>query len=122
MRAALVAHAHAERPNECCGLVAFRDGVAERYLPGTNAEPSPVFFRLQPGSPADFFLEDDGFTLAVFHSHPSGPARPSPTDIANVGQWAGRPYLIYGAAADELRGWTIAADGTVAELPVSTPA
>ena len=33
VRAALVEHAQAESPNECCGLIALRDGVAERYIP-----------------------------------------------------------------------------------------
>ena len=32
IRAELEAHARAEEPNEACGLLAFRDGRAERYL------------------------------------------------------------------------------------------
>ena len=36
VRAALVAHAEAEEPNEACGLVLLRDGTAERYVPGRN--------------------------------------------------------------------------------------
>lgn len=118
--AALAAHAAAESPNECCGLVAFRDGVAERYLPGINEQPSPTFFRLRPGSPLDFFLEDDGFELAVFHSHPSSAPVPSRTDIAQAGQWQGRPYLIYGLERAELAAWRI--DGaSVTALRLVTP-
>ena len=45
--------------------------------------------------PETWFLEDEGYELAVFHSHLSSPPRPSRTDVENVGLWAGRPYLIY---------------------------
>lgn len=107
VRAALVAHAAAESPNECCGLVAFRDGVAERYLPGINEQPSPYYFKLRPGSPEDFFLEDDGYELAIFHSHLSSPPRPSRTDVENIGQWEGKPYLIYSVRLDQLAAWRI---------------
>ncbi len=118
VRAALVAHAEAESPNECCGLVAFKDGVAERYLPAINEEPSPFYFKLRPADPMDFFLEDDGYELAVFHSHLSSPPRPSRTDVENIGQWEGKPYLIYSARLDELKAWRIA-DGQIHELPLT---
>ncbi len=59
-------------------------------------------------SPPDtWFLEDEGYELAVFHSHISSPPRPSRTDVENVGLWAGRPYLIYTVRTDELAGWRI---------------
>lgn len=121
VRDELVAHAAAESPNECCGLVAFRDGVAERYLPAVNEEPSPYYFKLRPGSPLDFFLEDEGYELAIFHSHLSSPPRPSRTDVENIGQWEGKPYLIYSLRLDELRAWRIAG-GRIEELPLADPA
>jgi [CysO sulfur-carrier protein]-S-L-cysteine hydrolase len=117
IRAALEAHAQAEAPNEACGLVAFRGETAERYLPGRNALESPYRFQLQPGDPADFFLEDEGYELAVFHSHPETEARPSRTDIANIGLWEDRPYLILSLARSELRAWRIAG-GEVVEEPL----
>ena len=117
IRQELATHAHAELPNEACGLVAFRDGVAERYLPGENALESPYRFELRPSDPADFFLEDDGYELAVFHSHPESEPRPSRTDIANIGLWEGRPYLIMRADTGELRGWRIRG-GQVEPLPI----
>jgi [CysO sulfur-carrier protein]-S-L-cysteine hydrolase len=107
IRDELIAHARAEAPNEACGLVTFRDGVAERYLPGHNRVASPYRFELEPGSPDDWFVEDDGFELAVFHSHPSSAPRPSRTDIENIGLWAGRPYLILSPRTGELTAWTI---------------
>jgi proteasome lid subunit RPN8/RPN11 len=60
-------------------------------------------------------LEDEGYELAVVHSHVSAPPRPSRTDVENVGLWQGRPYLIYSVARDELAAWTIA-DGSVDPL------
>jgi proteasome lid subunit RPN8/RPN11 len=111
IRAELAAHARAEAPNEACGLIAFRDGVAERYLPGENILASPYRFELKPRDPADFFLEDDGYELAVFHSHPETDPAPSRTDVENVGLWEGRPYLILRADTGELRGWRITREG-----------
>jgi proteasome lid subunit RPN8/RPN11 len=107
VRAALVAHAEEEAPNEACGLVAFRDGVAERYLPAVNAAASPYRFELEPRDPLDFFLEDEGYELGVFHSHLSSPAWPSRTDVENVGLWSGRPYLILSLRTGDLAAFKI---------------
>jgi [CysO sulfur-carrier protein]-S-L-cysteine hydrolase len=110
VRDALAAHARAEAPNEACGVVVSRDGVAERYVAGRNAAASPYRYTLEV-DPEVWFLEDEGYELAVFHSHPETAPRPSKTDIANVGLWAGKPYLIYSLARDELAGWRVRADG-----------
>ncbi|MBA3434564.1 MAG: Mov34/MPN/PAD-1 family protein, partial [Actinobacteria bacterium] len=103
IRVQLAEHADAEAPNEACGLVAFRNGIAERYLPGRNAAASPYRFELDL-DPETWFLEDEGYELAVFHSHVSSPPRPSRTDVENIGLWAGRPYLIYTLRTGELAG------------------
>ena len=102
-------HARAEEPNEACGLVVLADGVATRYVRGRNAAASPYRFELDV-DPETWFLEDDGYELAVFHSHLSSPPRPSRTDVENVGLWAGRPYLIYTLRTGELAGWRISSD------------
>jgi proteasome lid subunit RPN8/RPN11 len=115
VRRALEEHAEAEAPNEACGLVALRDGVAERYIPCINEAASPFRFELKPRDPEDFFLEDEGYELAVFHSHPTDSARPSRTDLARIGLWAGRPYLILSRATGELAAWRIH-DGGVEPL------
>ena len=114
VRAELVAHAHEEDPNEACGLVVLRDGVAERYERGRNAAASPYRFELEV-APELWFLEDDGYELAVFHSHLSSPPRPSRTDVENIGLWEGKPYLIYCVKDDDLAAWTIQ-DGEIASL------
>ncbi|HEU4450315.1 MAG TPA: Mov34/MPN/PAD-1 family protein [Gaiellaceae bacterium] len=117
VRSALVEHAEAELPNEACGLIVLRDGVAERFVPGRNAAASPYRFELV-ADPEAWFLEDEGYELAVFHSHPSSPPRPSRTDVENVGLWQGRPYVILSLRTGELAGWRIA-DGAVEGLPLS---
>ena len=117
VRRALEEHARAEAPNEACGLVLLRDGLAERYVPGRNAIASPFRFELVV-DPEVWFLEDEGYELAVFHSHLSSPPRPSRTDLENVGLWAARPYLILRVDTGELAAWRLA-DGTAEELPLA---
>jgi proteasome lid subunit RPN8/RPN11 len=109
VREALAEHARQELPNESCGLLVLRDRVADRYEPGRNAAESLEV------SPELWFLEDEGYELAVVHSHVSAPPRPSRTDVENVGLWQGRPYLIYSVARDELAAWTIA-EGSIEPL------
>jgi proteasome lid subunit RPN8/RPN11 len=117
VRDALRAHAEAEAPNEACGLVVLRDGVAERYVRGRNAAESPYRFELEV-PPETWFLEDDGYELAVFHSHLSSPPRPSRTDVENIGLWEGKPYLILSLGSGELAGWTVAG-GRIEPLPLA---
>jgi proteasome lid subunit RPN8/RPN11 len=119
VRRALAEHAAAEEPNEACGLVLLRDGIAERYVAGRNAAASPYRFELELDDPEVWFAEDDGYELAVFHSHISAPARPSRTDVENVGLWAGKPYLIYSLGRDDLAAFTIE-DGQIAEVPLTS--
>lgn len=107
VRAALEEHARAEQPNEACGLVVLKGDTAERYVPGRNAAASPYRFELDT-EPENWFLEDDGYELAVFHSHVSSPPRPSRTDVENIGLWEGRPYLILSLGTGELAAWQIA--------------
>jgi proteasome lid subunit RPN8/RPN11 len=116
VRQALVEHSLEEDPNEACGLIVLRHGTAERYERGRNAAASPYRFELEV-DPALWFLEDEGYELAVFHSHLSSPPRPSRTDVENIGLWQGKPYLIYSVREDDLAGWTIA-DGSIEPLEV----
>ena len=117
VRSALVEHAEAELPNEACGLLALRDGVAERFYPGRNRAASPYRFELEI-DPEVWFLEDDGYELAVFHSHPASPPRPSRTDVESIGLWEGRPYVILSLRTGELAGWRIAS-GRIETLALS---
>jgi len=117
IRAELAEHARAEAPNEACGLIVVRDGRAERYVRGRNTLASPYRYQLEV-DPEVWFLEDQGFELAVFHSHPETEPRPSRTDVENVGLWAGKPYVIYSPARDQLAAWTIT-NGAVEPLDLT---
>ena len=116
VREALAEHARGELPNESCGLLVLRDRVADRYEPGRNAAESPYRFELEV-DPDLWFLEDEGYELAVFHSHPETAPVPSRTDRELAGLWSGRPFLIYGLKADQLRAWRVWRED-VEEIPL----
>ena len=114
VRRALEEHARQEAPNEACGLILLREGLAERYVQGRNAAASPYRFELEV-EPEVWFLEDDGYELAVFHSHVSSPPRPSRTDVENIGLWADRPYVILSLRDGALGAFRITGRGIVEE-------
>ena len=87
----------------------LRNAVAERYVAGRNRAASPYRFELEV-EPETWFLEDDGYELAVFHSHVASPARPSRTDVEHIGLWRGRPYVILSLLDGELRAFAISAE------------
>jgi proteasome lid subunit RPN8/RPN11 len=118
VRAQLVAHARREAPNEACGLILLRGGEAERYEPGRNKAASPYRFELEFDDPDIWFAEDDGYELAVFHSHPASPPRPSRTDVENIGLWEGKPYVILSLSTGDLAAFRIEG-GQISELATS---
>ncbi|MGZ4482527.1 MAG: Mov34/MPN/PAD-1 family protein, partial [Gaiellales bacterium] len=59
MRDAIVAHARDGLPNEACGVIAGRDGVAERFLPAESDEPSPSYYRIESRDPIRIMNEID---------------------------------------------------------------
>ena len=118
VREAIAEHARAEDPNEACGLVLFRDGVAERYERGRNAAASPFRFELEV-DPELWFAEDEGYELGVVHSHLSSPARPSRTDVENIGLWERRPYVILSLRTGDLAAFTIE-DGRIVPLELTS--
>jgi proteasome lid subunit RPN8/RPN11 len=113
VRAAIVAHAQAELPNEACGLVLLEGDTAVEYVPGRNASPSPYYFELEIDPVAWAEIGDREVDQAVFHSHVASPPRPSRTDVSRIGLWRGQPYLIYSVRLDELAAWRIEKSGIV---------
>jgi proteasome lid subunit RPN8/RPN11 len=99
----IVAHAEADAPNECCGMIAAADGRAVRVYRATNTAASPLRyeidgleqFRIQRE------IEDAGWDLgAIYHSHTRSPPVPSQTDI-NLAFYPDALYVIVGVAGDE---------------------
>ena len=91
------AHLRREFPKEGVGLWGGRREV-ERVLPLPNAHPNPLSAYL--AEPLALLkalraLEEEGMALlAIYHSHPRGPAFPSPKDLQEA-RWRG-PYVIFG--------------------------
>lgn len=119
---AIVAQARAEYPNEACGLLAGRDQEASQIYQMTNAERSPVIYRMDPKEQLKVFndMEDAGLELvAIYHSHTRSAAYPSATDVS-LAYYPEATYLIVSLAdenAPDLRGWKIV-DGKISEVPL----
>jgi len=115
----MVAHARAEAPNECCGLVASSNGAAVRLYRATNAEHSPVRYVVDPRDQIRIQndIDDNGWDLAaIYHSHTRTEPYPSQTDINLARNWPDPLYVIVGVAGDEpdVRAFRIV-DGAVDE-------
>jgi proteasome lid subunit RPN8/RPN11 len=111
----LVAHARDDEPNECCGYAPMKDGRVERVVRARNLRNSPYGYELDAkGALGAVEAEEEGYDIALYHSHPKSPAEPSQTDIniAFYPQWL---YVIVSLAGEpEVRAWRIA-DGRVEE-------
>ena len=103
LRDQIVEHARREAPNECCGLIAVRDGRAYEIVEATNVEASPFRFNVDSKTLLDVYrIEDEGGRLgAIYHSHTRSEPYPSQTDIAFSRNWPGVEWLIVGLAGDE---------------------
>ena len=115
----VIAHAEDDAPNECCGYMRLSEGRVDATFRAQNLRASPYGYEIDPQSLlAANDLDDDGFGVAIYHSHPRSPAEPSQTDI-NLAHYPHWLYVIVSLAGDpELRAWRIA-DGRVEEEPVA---
>ena len=87
----MIAHALADLPNECCGIIAGKDGEATRLYRTHNSEASPFRYNIDPRDILRIEREtdDNGWqVLVIYHSHVASEAYPSPTDI-RLSQWQG---------------------------------
>ena len=114
---ALVEHAVEAAPNECCGYLRARDGRVEAVSRSENLRDSPYGYELDPTSLlAVNELDDEGWEVGIYHSHPRSPAEPSQTDI-NLAHYPHWVYLIVSLerpGEPAVRAWRIA-DGRVEE-------
>jgi proteasome lid subunit RPN8/RPN11 len=115
----LVAHAREEAPNECCGMVASRDGEAVAVHRAQNGAHSPLRYEID--GPEQYriqmAIDDADMDLgAIYHSHTRSEPYPSQTDI-NLAFYPDVLYIIVGLASGpeaKVRAYTIR-DGQVAE-------
>ena len=114
----IIAHARAEAPNECCGMIASRDGEAVEVRRAVNAAASPLRYEIDGAEQyrIQTEIDDAGLELgAIYHSHTRSAPYPSQTDI-NLAFYPDSLYVIVGLAGDEpeVRAFRIV-DGDVQE-------
>jgi [CysO sulfur-carrier protein]-S-L-cysteine hydrolase len=81
----ILRHATASYPKEACGLLAGRNNIANRFIPMENTRASSTEYEMDPQALVQELrrIRESGETLiAIYHSHPSGPLRPSKQDVA----------------------------------------
>src|SRR3990167_8759561 len=84
---AIVAHARAESPAECCGMLTGRGASIDEAVRARNIAARPTRFLIDPKDHIDARRAARGRGLEVlgfYHSHPQSPAWPSPTDVAEA--------------------------------------
>lgn len=121
----MIRHLAAHYPEEACGLLGGRvDGrsaQSAQLYPVENALHSPVAYEMEPLAQvrAMLSIEAEGLELVgIFHSHPAGPAAPSPSDVAQAfypdaaqiivtladrSRPAARAFMIRDGRVDEIR-------------------
>ncbi len=118
----MVAQAKALAPIEACGILAGKDNKAEKLFEMTNADHRSDHFMMEPKEQFTVvknIRSADLEMLAIYHSHPETPARPSAEDI----RLALTPDVIYvivslqDANDANVKGFLIE-DGTGTEVPV----
>ncbi|MBO0787703.1 MAG: M67 family metallopeptidase [Actinobacteria bacterium] len=87
LQARIVAHARADHPDEACGVIAgpAGSGRPERFIPMTNAERSPTFYRFDSLEQLRVWREMDDRDeepVVIYHSHTATAAYPSRTDVS----------------------------------------
>ncbi|MCJ7831031.1 MAG: M67 family metallopeptidase [Dehalococcoidia bacterium] len=81
----IIDHAREVAPNECCGILAGKEGRALQLYRAVNAEQSRYRYDIDS---QDLYristeVEARGWEfLAIYHSHPKSEAYPSPTDVS----------------------------------------
>jgi proteasome lid subunit RPN8/RPN11 len=93
---AMIGHALADAPVECCGFIARKGNDVVAIYPAVNAEASPYRFSIGPREQLriERAMDETGEEQAGFyHSHTGSEPRPSPTDIRQMGPLYGPPYI-----------------------------
>lgn len=120
---AIFDHCHREHPNEACGILSGRGTRVEKVYSLTSETPSPTFYQID--SQEQFRVlkemrETERDLVGIYHSHPSGPAYPSSTDV-ELAFYPEAVYVIVSLIERRnpcMKGYTIA-DGKITEVPLS---
>ena len=118
----LVEIAKKESPLEACGLLAGKGRESQAVIQIPNLLASPTAYRMSEPELVNtiWAIEKKGWgLLAFFHSHPSGPPIPSPTDLEEY-HYGEIPQIILGVTE---KTWQLAAytltHKAYSEIPVS---
>ncbi len=79
----MIAQVKAEAPIEACGILAGSDNRVEKLYKMTNADKRSDHFMMEPTEQFKVVKDIRGSgleMLAIYHSHPQTPARPSAED------------------------------------------
>jgi len=120
---AMIAHARRDHPDEACGVIAGRDGVATRIFEMDNAERSPTFYRFDAQEQLKVWraMDDaDEVPFVIYHLHTATEAYPSRTDVTLAAE-PDAHYVLVSTRSEteiELRSYRIV-DGQVEEEPVA---
>ena len=111
-REAIIAHARAEAPLECCGLLLGVPGVVEETYGARNMRHSETAYLVDPANHFSAIRKarrSGRAVLGAYHSHPRSPAVPSATDLQEA--WdTGFLYVIVSledARAPDVRGYYV---------------
>ncbi len=80
----IILHAKTDLPNECCGYLAGTKSLITKAYPITNIDKTHDHFSFDPEEQFAAIKDirnNDLVPIAVYHSHPETPARPSKEDI-----------------------------------------
>ncbi|MGE5672340.1 MAG: Mov34/MPN/PAD-1 family protein [Mycobacterium leprae] len=80
----MLEHCLDERPCEACGILAGRDGHVTSAYATDNTRHSPVYYEVEPTQQEQALkqmAEQHEELVAIYHSHPTAPAKPSQNDI-----------------------------------------
>ena len=118
----MLEQAESEVPIEACGILAGRDGRAEKFYKMTNVDNSNAHFMMEPQEQfavAKDIRKEGLEMMAIYHSHPETPARLSEED-KRLALTENVIYVILSlenSANPDVKGFLIE-NGSIAEVPI----
>jgi proteasome lid subunit RPN8/RPN11 len=83
----MAAHAVADTPRECCGMLVGTRDYVDQSVRTTNMEPGVTRFLVDPAAQVALMKQLRGTRreiLGAYHSHPHSEPVPSPSDVAET--------------------------------------